>query len=297
MLIYDLKIAFKSLRRTPILSLLLISGIALGICVSTAFITLRHMYTREPIPGKSDRVFYVRLDSWGKDKPFKSEDRSFASNASIPDQVTYRDARGLLRSPIPKRQTPTYITHQFVFPDPKVARPYRADVRLVFGDFFEMFNTPFRYGGRWSRQADAKPEQVVIIDDATNHRLFGGADSVGRTVRLDEREFRVVGVLAPWRPALRIFDLTRDPAGPPEASYIPFNFCEPLGLWSVGNKTGWKREEIKSFADYRGSEQVWIQYWVELGDRSDVAAYGDWLRGYILDQKKLGRFERPVYYK
>src|SRR5215210_7414197 len=143
MFAYHLKIALKSLRRNPILTTLLIAVIALGICVSTAFVTLRHMYTRDPLPGKSDKVFYVRLDTWGKREAFRGGAETFGA-APIPDQITYRDARGLLRSTIPKRQTPTYITQMFVFPDPKVARPYQPQIRLVFGDFFDMFNMPFR---------------------------------------------------------------------------------------------------------------------------------------------------------
>src|SRR5436853_49129 len=85
-----------------------------------------------------------------------------------------------------------------------------AGIRLVFGDFFDMFNIKFRYGGPWTKAADAKPEQVVVIDDDTNQKLFGGANSVGKMIRVGrKRDFRVVGVMAPWRPAMRIFDLTR----------------------------------------------------------------------------------------
>src|SRR5215210_5225757 len=120
---YHLKIALRSLRRNPILTALLIGGIALGICVSTAFVTLRHMYTQDPLPGKSGQVFYVRLDSWGKDSTF-----SQSNGKPIPDQITYRDARGLLRSPIPQRQSPSFITRIFVYPDPNLARPFQPQV-------------------------------------------------------------------------------------------------------------------------------------------------------------------------
>src|SRR4029434_5109966 len=92
MLTYHLQNALRSLRRTPILTALLVGGIALGICVSTAFVTLRHMYQQDPLPGKTDRMFYVRLDSWGKDHPFKRDDPD-----SLPDQITYKDARALMR--------------------------------------------------------------------------------------------------------------------------------------------------------------------------------------------------------
>jgi putative ABC transport system permease protein len=291
MFLYQLSIALKSLRRNPILTALLIGGIALGICVSTAFVTLRHMYEKDPLPGKTNRMFYVRLDSWGKDHAFLRDDPN-----SLPDQITYKDARALMRCPIPKRQTPSYITSKFIHPDPKMARPYQPDVRLVFADFFDMFEVPFRYGGPWSKEADAKPEQVMVIDDATNHRLFGGGNSVGKTVRMEDRDYRVVGVLAPWRPPLRWVELGRNGEGPPEPIYIPFNHAEPQEIWLSGNNSGWQPANIETFQQWLASERVWLQYWVELPDEASAGAYGDWLRGYIEEQKKLGRFERPVHY-
>jgi putative ABC transport system permease protein len=291
MLTYHLKIALKSLRRNPVLTTLLIAGIALGICVSTAFVTLRHLYTQDLLPGKSDKVFYVRLDSWGKSEAFDSK------QDSVPDQVTYRDARGLLRSKVPIRQTPTFVTSMFVHPDPKVARPYQPNVRLAMADFFDIFNLKFRYGGPWSKAADAKPEQVVVIDHATNQKLFGGENSVGRTLRLESRNYKVVGVLEPYRPPLRLWEMIRNGHGAPEPIYIPFNLVAPLEIWSRGNNSGWKPMPIQTHQDWLNSERVWIQYWVELPDGKAVESYRDWLRGYIREQKRIGRFERPELFK
>src|SRR5262249_47254344 len=41
-------------------------------------------------------------------------------------------------------------------------------------------------------------------------------------------------------------------------------------------------------------ENCWIQMWVELPDAGAFAAYNDFLTAYVLEQKKLGRFQRPV---
>lgn len=289
MLTYHLKIALRSLRRNPVVTVLLIAGIALGICVSTAFVTLRHMFVQDLLPGKSDRVFYVRLDNWSPAAAYSRDDP-----ASLPDQVTYRDARALLQSPIPVRQTPTFITTMFVHPDPSVGRPYQPDVRLAFSDLFEMFEMPFRYGGPWTKAADARPEQVMVIDHETNQRLFGGENSVGRTLRLEDREFRIVGVLAPWRPPLRPFEMNRFAVGPPEPIYIPFNLVEPLEIATAGNTNNWQSSPPQTFQEMLASERVWLQYWVELPDAAAVSAYGDWLGAYIADQKKIGRFQRPA---
>jgi putative ABC transport system permease protein len=289
MFAYHVKTAITSLRRNPVLTALLIGAIALGICVSTSFVTLRHLFTQDPLPGKTNQVFYVQLDSWGPDGPFR-QDRP----EELPDQVTYRDARGLLKSPIPVRQTAGYIARRFVHPDPKLARPFQAEIRFTFSDFFQIFDVPFRYGGPWTKAADAKPEQVAVIDHDTNEKLFRGENSVGKTIRIEERNFRIVGVLAPYRPAMRWWELNRNPTGPPEPVYIPFNFTEPLELTPNGNTSGWKSTGGDTYQHFLNSETVWVQYWVELPDAQAQAAYRDWLTGYINEQKKLGRFARPV---
>src|SRR3954452_3884223 len=189
MLLYNLRLAWKSIRRYPVLSALILLGIALGVGVSTTFITAYHVLARDPVPGKSDSLYYVRMDSWGlADNPFRQ---------TAPPLITYRDALELLKSPIPIRSTATFSSRATVFPQDG-ARPFREGVRLATADFFPMFAAPFRYGASWSREADAKGDSVAVISSALNDRLFGGANSVGRRIRLDNHELRVVGVLGPW---------------------------------------------------------------------------------------------------
>src|SRR5947209_11620915 len=113
-----------------------------------------------------------------------------------------------MRSTIPVRQTATFVSLMAVFPERSASRPYTETVRLVNSDFFGVFQVPFEYGRPWDRTADAKAEQVLVIDHGTNEKLFGGANSVGRRLRLGNREFTIVGVLAPWRPFVKMYDLT-----------------------------------------------------------------------------------------
>jgi putative ABC transport system permease protein len=182
----------------------------------------------------------------------------------------------------------------FVFPDPKVARPYNEEVRFVFSDFFPMFRVPFRYGSGWDKRADGKPEPVVVISKATNDKLFGGANSVGRTVRLETRDYKVVGVLDEWRPSIRLFDLTSNVVAPPEKIFIPFNFAPLLEARSAGNSDGWKGYSGNTFADFLNSDVDFIQFWVELPTPAARAAYWDFLNNYVREQKKVGRFGRPL---
>src|SRR5688572_1412219 len=111
---YQLRMAWKSLRRTPGHTAIVGGGIALGVAVSTLFATVRHSYAKDPIPEKSDALHYVRLDNWGPNEPYPG--------GGPPPQVTYQDAMNLMRSDIPVRQTPTFKSSLYLFPDPKVGR-------------------------------------------------------------------------------------------------------------------------------------------------------------------------------
>lgn len=289
MLLYNVRIAIKSLRRNPVLTALLIGAIALGICVSTTFIALRHIFEKDPLPGKSSTLFYVRLDNWDPQRAYVAEDPQ-----SIPTQLTYRDSRALMKSTIPTHQSLSYKASGFVHPDPKVGRPFAENLRMVYTDFFTMFNVPFEYGGPWDKAADAKPEQVIVIDHALNEKLFAGENSVGRTVRIDERNYKVVGVMAPWRPATKFYDMTQSPVANLERIFLPFEIGPNLQMATTGNSDGWKNC-CNSIEEFLASESVWLQLWVELPTPERQSAYRQMLENYVRDQKKIGRFERPLH--
>jgi putative ABC transport system permease protein len=286
---YHIQTAFRSLRRTPILTAVLIAAIALGICISTTFIALRHVFEKDPLPGKSKTLFYVRLDNWDPSRAYVAEDPK-----SLPPQLTYKDMRALMRSTTPTRQTGEFIARMFVFPASASVRPFRETFRLAFSDFFPMFNIPFQYGSGWDKAADAKPEQVIVIDAAMNQKLFGGGNSVGKSVRIADRNFKVVGVISPdWRPSYRFYDLNGGPT-PPESIFMPFNLTPIMQIQTNGNSDGWK-DYGNSPEDFLNSEQTWIQFWVELPDAAKVQAYRDYVVNYVKDQKKFGRFQRPLH--
>src|SRR5258708_1691878 len=137
MLAYNIRIAAKSLKRNPLLSTVIVAGIALGICASTTFTTMRHMFVRDPLPGRSDRLFYVRMDNWDPARPYPVGEGSSDRNP-IPPQVTYRDAMELMRSKLPLRQTADFISNLVIYPDRRVSRPFSESIRVCFSDFFTM---------------------------------------------------------------------------------------------------------------------------------------------------------------
>lgn len=291
MLLYNLRIAVKSLRRNPVLTAVIIGGIALGICASTTFTTVRHMFARDPLPGKSDKLFYVRMDNWDPHTPYPTS----ADNPgeAIPPQISYRDAMALMRSTLPVHQTAAFAAMMTVYPDPRVARPSTESVRLCFTDFFTMFDVPFAYGGPWDHRADAKGEQVVVISDNLNQKLFGGASSVGKRIRIDDREFTIVGVLKPWRPFIRMYDLAGNFVGEPERIFMPFSLTPAMQIRTSGNSDGYKSAGT-TFEEFLNSDVDWVQFWVELRSPADAEQYHRFVDGYVLEEKKHGRFERPL---
>lgn len=292
MLLHNVWIAWKSLKRSPMLSVLIVACIALGIAFATTFAAVRHAFTKHPLPAKEATLRYVRLDSWDPREPYPGDGAD-----RLPPQITYRDAMALRRSTIPVRQTPSFRARLTVFPDPSVARPSREDVRLVTADFFPMFEVPFRYGAPWTRESDTRPEQVVVLSEALNERLFGGRNSVGQRLRIESREFRVVGVLAGWQPTVRMYDLTGSSLSEPEAVYMPFDLVVPLEIRTAGNTDGWGQSIRSGFAAVLTSETTWIQYWAELATPADEQAYRSYIESYIGEQKRVGRFARPLHYR
>jgi len=56
-----------------------------------------------------------------------------------------------------------------------------------------------------------------------NVKLFGGRNSVGRTIRWNDNPFRIVGVLGDWEPQPKFYDLNSGSFNSPEEVYIPWS--------------------------------------------------------------------------
>jgi putative ABC transport system permease protein len=289
MLLYNAWIALRSLRRHPALSVLMLVAIALGTGVATTFSAVRHAFARDPIPQKSQLLRYVRMDSWDPLAAYPGD------RPGPPPQLTYPDAMGLLRGTIPVRQSAMMKGLLDVHPDPaRGLRPFSEITRLCFGDFFSMFNAPFRYGGPWTRAQDEAHEEVTVLGEALNDKLFGGADSVGRRVSIAGRDFRVVGVLAHWDPGMKFYDVGQRMVDLPEEIFIPFNLMPIMEIATAGTFDIWKSPDTPGFAGRLHSEECFVQLWVELPSADAASAYHDFLDAYALEQRKVGRFLRPL---
>jgi putative ABC transport system permease protein len=134
-----------------------------------------------------------------------------------------------------------------------------------------------------------------VLSHATNQKLFGGGNSVGKRLQMNDRQFTVVGVMAPWRPFIRMYDPTSNWTGDPEAIYAPFSLTPGMELRTSGNSDNWKSlPPNPTYQDALRSETNFIQYWVELRSPSDAPRYQRFLDDYVRGEKKSGRFPRPL---
>ena len=284
---YYLQLALKSLKRNPVLSTLMVLAIAIGIGACMTTLTVYSLMAADPIPQKSDKLFAVRLDSWDPNQPWGEPNEP-------PPELTYRDAMALMRSDIPTAHAAMYKGAFALQPDDKSIPAYLVFARITFKDFFTLFDVPFQYGNGWDSSADRALSQVVVLGKAANDRLFGGADSVGKTVRLNDKAFTVIGVLADWNPTPKFYDVNNGAFDDAEDIYLPFGVALPLQVRSAGNTNGWKPENIDTIESFLASELVWIQFWAQLDSAEQKARYQSFLDSYVMEQKKLGRFERPL---
>lgn len=249
-------------------------------------ITVNYLMSANPIPEKSAQLYYVQLDSWDVNDPFDD-------GLNPPDQLTYTDSTNLMRAKQAFRQNVQTQAFGVIEPEDPEMLPLIVNGRANSADFFPMFNVPFIYGSGWSNKSDESKEFVVVLSKATNDKLFGGADSVGKSIKLEGNMLRVVGVIDNWQPKPRFYDITTGAFNDSEDVFVPFHLIADEKISRSGNTNCWKPSG-DGFQAFLASECIWTQFWVELKTEQDKADYQQFLNAYVQEQKQFGRFQRPL---
>jgi putative ABC transport system permease protein len=286
---YYLELAIRNLRRNPGLTALMIGAVALGIAVCITTLTMYRAMSGNPIWWKNDVLYAVTMDFWDPQEPAWDDKPHLP-----PPQLTYHDAMAVFASEIPKHKVIMHKAVGIVSVDGRQVKPQRVTTRVTTKDFFAIFDVPFQYGGTWSDAADGGPEPVVVISRKLNEQLFGGANSVGRRIRWDDNEFRIIGVRDHWMPLPAFYDVNNGSLEEPEDLYMPFGWNRALEIMSAGNTNGWKPQDIKTYEEFLNSENVWIQMWVELPDDGARERFQAFIDNYAQEQKQGGRYQRPL---
>jgi len=282
---YYLDLALRSLRRNKMLTALMILAIALGIGASMTTLTVLHVLSGDPLPGTSGSLYYPQIDPRDMD--------SYEEGKEPPRQVTWIDGMNMLHAKRADRQALMTGGAVPVQPEQSSLDPFYSDARYTSSDFFAMFKVPFLYGHGWSAADDESKARVVVISRSLNDKLFGGKDSTGKTLRMKDMAFQVIGVLDSWRPNPHFYDVYMGNYSTSEDVFVPLTTSRDARFDHNGSTDCWG---TGGGDDEHAETQpcVWLQYWVQLDSASKVAAYKDYLVHYSQEQKALGRFIRPV---
>jgi putative ABC transport system permease protein len=288
MLGYYLELALHSLRRNLVLTVLMVAAVGVGIGTCMTVLTTLVAMSGNPIPDKSAKLFVPLIDVWGPE----SRRGSAGANISqqLPTQLTYRDATALMRAHKGVRQAAMYAISLNV--SPPGSTPFQAMGRATYRDFFTMFEVPFRNGTAWGQSEDDKRANVVVLSSKLAERVFPHDDPVGKVISLNARDYRVIGVIQPWTPTPKFYDLTSGAYSDTDDFYVPFSTA--IDRQTQGSGSFWCNELPASGWEGRlNSECVWLQFWVELPTVAAVRSFQNFFQGYAAEQRRLGRFHWP----
>jgi len=288
---YYFGLAVRSLKRNIVLTVLMISAVGVGIGASMTTLTVFRAMDSDPIPQKSRQLFAVQVDNWGPN----SKSIGAVDSEHFQQQISYLDAVALMNARAAHRQSAMYVTGAALTPSNPDVLPFQVQIRAAYADFFGMFDTPFLMGGPWSTADDKGHADVVVISRELNDKIFSGANSIGKMVNLDNHEYRVVGVMAPWDPIPKFYDLNNNAYGKSAEVYLPFTRAIDSQMQSWGNNNCIGNGGEPGWEGRLRSECVWLQFWAELPTAADVDRYRSYLNNYASDQQRLGRFTWPAH--
>ncbi|WP_158754371.1 ABC transporter permease [Dyella sp. S184] len=278
---YYLQLGLRSLRRNPVLTALMVLAIGFGVASSMTTYTVFRAMSGDPIPWKSDKLFFPQVDAWGPNP----------RNGTEPaDAMTYIDAVSLTRDHRAHLQSALYPIAPTVHSDDPTQKSRTAPGQAVDSEFFPMLDVPFLYGGGWTAADDEQHARVAVISKSLNQRLFEGTNSVGQSIQLDSHSYRVSGVLDDWHPQPKFYDLaTTDAFGTADQVFLPFTTATDAQL---ATRSGFLCIKLPGpgWAATLNSSCVWIGYMVELDTPSQVSTYRTYLEGYAREQQASGRF-------
>jgi len=285
MFLHYIDLSIRSIKSTPVISVLMVFAIAIGIGLTMTSLSVFHMMSMDPIPHKSQAIHFPQLNIMDEGGEWHTDD-------NIPYQLTYQDAINLYNADADFPRSPSFRSGFSVHLNTPDVKPTMEPARLVYQEFFSIFERPFIFGAPWSKEEQQSKPYVVVISESINNRLFNGQNSVGKSIYLDNKSYRIVGVVEDWDHHIKYYDLNNGAFNSPEKLYVPLSIAplEEIGTW--GNTNGWKHETLNGYQSLLQSELVWVQFWVQLNTAAEKEAFSALIMAYMEDQQSKGRFNR-----
>jgi putative ABC transport system permease protein len=215
-ILYDVRHAFRGLRRAPLLSALVIATLALAIGANTAIFSVVNGVLLRSLPySQPDRLIVLYEGIREVKMPF---------GFSAPDLVAFRDRA---------RSYDTLAAFRSVeYELSGVDQPERVSAARISASLMDVLGVPPALGRSFTADEDTGRQPVAILGDGIWRRKFGADPSiVGKPVILDRRAYTIVGVM----PAHFTFP-NRGPAlnNVPAEVYVPISFTNiELGAFGM----------------------------------------------------------------
>jgi putative ABC transport system permease protein len=288
MVSYSLKLSLRSVIISPVLSLVTLALLGLGVAGAMTLITEIYKISGDPIPSRSRVLYYPLVDP--------RDATEIAKSNEPPDQLTWPDAQALLAN-APAQQKAIMTGGQVtIMPADGKKHFFFATARYTTAGFARLFNVPLRSGSWWTTSDDSDHARFVVVSRALAEKVFGIDSVVGRSIRINGTDFRVVGVLDTWQPIPKFYDLGPGAYDPVEDIFIPFATSRELKLTTSGSVSCWGND-LDLGASLEQLPCTWIQMWVALDTPLQVQRFKDYLSAYSKNQAQLGRFQPHATYR
>jgi putative ABC transport system permease protein len=178
----DARFAFRSCRRSPAFTVIVVTTLALGIGASTAIFSVVNAILLKPLPfPEPDRLLWINeITPDGR-----------AMSVSWPNYLDWRARAHSFEVLAASRSNPVTWTG--------ASDARRVEGRRVTYNFFDALGVPPALGRPFVEADDrpGAPPVAIVTHDFADRQLGGAASALGQTLTLDGRPFTVVGVLPP----------------------------------------------------------------------------------------------------
>jgi putative ABC transport system permease protein len=208
-----LLVALRQLNRNRGYTAINVFGLAVGIACCLLILTfVRHELAHDRHHEHADRIVRVTTEFSGDSFPVTASAVAPTLKREIPEveQTVRLFNSGLFGPVVVQYEDAMFEEHRFFYADSTV---------------FDVFTLPLASGH--AATALTRPGTVVLTESAAE-KYFGDEDPLGRTLRVNQTEFEVTGVLRPL----------------PAASHLQFDFLASF------ETLGWARNEIWTGANF-----------------------------------------------
>lgn len=281
MFAYYCRLSMHNFNRTPLFFILMVSSLAVGVGVFIANLAILRTMSSDPIPHKSEQIFNVSMSTW--------PDANGKQGKPMPI-LRYVDAMHLLENNVASHTLVHYETAAYVRdPDASNLQRQFARVRATNADFFALTEAPFAFGGSWQQDR----AQQLVLGHKMNQQLFGGINSVGKTIDIFDQLYQIVGVLKPWQLKPIFYDAAGTRAfRQTDDIFLPLEKAIDSELGIRGSRSAAGRFE--SMKKTREQDVYYLQAFVQLDNPQQKNDFQQYLDNYSQSLKQTGQHPLPI---